>query len=177
MTAPAKRVTVSFTIPSTLHLIAVLALVAGAITAYAMHFALPHDDPYRDTAANIGNLAGFIAVGYCALCIGRRNRSDTADLADITEAAIQAAAERQAGIQSTLEAATTAILLSLREIAEHQSEDRGAVKQLEEAVNAATEAVTEALGAVEALQDCYIAEGQALILPAIEAPHDRTLPM
>lgn len=171
MTAPIKRVTISFTIPPTLHIIAVLALTAGAITAYILHFSLPLDDPYRGTAANIGNLAGFVAVGYTAVCIGRRNRADTADLAHVTESAIEAAAERQAGIQSTLEAATTAILLSLREIAEQQAEDCGAIKRLEEAVNAATEAITAAAGDVVALQDCYLREGQVLVLPATDEQH------
>lgn len=169
MTAPAKRVTISFTVPPTLHLIAVLALTAAAIAAYILHFSLPLDDPYRGTAANVGNLCGFVAVGYCVLCVSRRNRSDTADLTEVTQTAIQAAAERQAGIQSTLEAATTAILLSLREIAEQLAEDRGTIKELDEAIAGAAEAV-------EALQDCYLAEGQILVVPALgDAPRDRAL--
>lgn len=176
MTEPTRHVTISFTIPSALHLIVVVILTAAAIGAYALHFALSLDDPYRETAANIGNLAAFVAVGYCALCLGRRNRSDTADLHDITETAIQAAAERQAGIQSTIEAATAAILLSLREITEQMAEDRGNMKHLEEAVNAATEAIKEAAGDVIALQDCYLHEGQVLVIPAqTDAPHDSAL--
>lgn len=184
--ASTRRVTISFSVPSTVHLIAGLVLAAAAIVAYVLHFTLPLDDPYRNTAASIGNLASFVTVGYCMLCVSRGNRADTAELAESTDAATTAAAKRQEeirsilvaateSIRSTLEAATTAILLSLREIAEQQTDDRGALKQLEEAVNGATEAVAEAIGAVEALQDCYLAEGQALILPAIETPRDRTL--
>jgi hypothetical protein len=177
MTAPSKRVNISFTIPPTLHLVIGAILAAGAAIAYAVHFALPTDDPYRESAAYVGNLAGFVAASYCVWCTSRGGRADTADLTRVTQAAIAAAAERQAGIQSTLEAATTAILLSLREIAEQEAEDRGAMKRLEEAVNGAVEAVKESAGAVEALQDCYLAEGQVLVLPArVEAPGDRALP-
>jgi hypothetical protein len=169
MTAPAKRVTISFTVPSTLHLIVGLLLAASTIAAYAMHLALPPTDHYRETFAYIGNFAGFVTVGYCIWCATRAANSDTADLAEITETAIEAAADRQAGIQATLEAATTAILLALREIAENLAEDHGTIKRLDEAITSAAEAV-------EALQDCYLAEGQALVLPAQRdgTPHKAT---
>lgn len=170
MTAPTRRVTISFTIPSALHLAIGLILAAGAITAYIAHFALPLNDPYRETAANVGNLAGFVAAIYCVWCTSRGTRADTADLTQVTEDAIAAAAERQAGIQSTIEAATTAILVALREIAEQLAEDRGTIKEL-------TDTITEATGAVEALQDCYLAAGQVLVIPAqLEAPRDHALP-
>jgi hypothetical protein len=176
MTAPAKRVTISFTVPSALHLIIGLLLAAGTITAWGMHFALPANDAFRNTAAYVGNFAGFMTVGYCIWCATRRANSDTAGLTEVTEAAIEAAAVRQKGIQSTLEAATTAILLALREIAEQVAEDSGARKRLEDAVDAATEAIQEAAGNVIALQDCYLHAGQLLVIPEqLEVPHDSAL--
>jgi methyl-accepting chemotaxis protein len=172
MTEPIRRVTISFNIPPVLHLLIGAAIAAVAIVAFWVHFALPAEDEYKSTSSSIGILAGCVAAVYMVWCTTQRSRADTAALSEVTEAAIQAAAERQKTLLEAIEHATTSTLGALREVADAVAENHGAIKGLDGAVSEvadvvaeATKAVAEAVGAVEALQDCYLEEGTALVLP------------
>lgn len=158
MTEPTRRVTISFTLPSNVHLIVGAVLAFAAIVAFWVHFTLPAGDEYKATSSSIGNLAGCVAAVYMVWCTTQRTRIDTAELTEVTEAAIQAAAERQAALLAAIDHATTTTIAALREVAEAVAENHGAIKGLDDAVS-------EATGAVEALQNCYLKEGTALVLP------------
>lgn len=174
MHAPIDRthtVTITLTVPTIVHLVIGVIIAAAAVAAFAIHFDLPTAHQYRETASDIGNLLGCTVLAYWLWCTLQQGRVENARLSEIITAAVEEAAEREDRVCAKLDVVMCAMLGALQEVAE-------AVRHNGEHIKGLDDAITEATGAVEALQDCYIAEGTALILPASaerkELPrHDR----
>lgn len=149
MTAP-RRVTITVSIPAAVHLIIGIILAAASAAGFWIHFELPPAHQYRETASDIANLLGCTALAYWLWCVLQRNRSEHANLDQTAREAIATAEARHAQKQGVL-----------AEIVEEVIENRAAIKDLEGRLS-------ELLAAVEALQDCYLSEGQAIALPAEE---------
>jgi hypothetical protein len=181
MTAPpAKQVTVSFSIPAIVHLSVGSAVFIVCVIAFWIHFALPRTHEYKETASDIGNLAGCAVLAYWLWCSYQRGRTETGDLTDVATQAVTEARERE-----------ERILGAMREVSSKIAENRDAIKDVAGAVaESATritaaltetrsagedrqavdlaelkDAIREVVDAIEALQDCYLEEGTALILP------------
>jgi len=173
MHAPIDRthtVTITLTVPTIVHLVIGALIAAAAIAAFAIHFDLPTAHQYRETASDIGNLLGCAVLAYWLWCTLQQGRVENARLSEIITAAVAEAAEREDRVCAKLDVVMCAMLGALQEVAE-------AVRHNGEHIKGLDDAITEATGAVEALQDCYIAEGTALILPSAERKelprHDR----
>lgn len=178
MTEPTtRRVTISFTVPTITHAVigAILAAAAGA--AYWVHFALPGGHAF--TTSGLANLAGCIVLAYWLWCTIERDRTGVVNLDDRTTAAIAEAEAREARLHAKIDESTCAMLTTLREISEAINENRAAIKSMDDAVTAstvaveaATAAVKECIGAIVALQNCYLREGTVLVLPGEDEPAD-----
>lgn len=140
-TVPAR--TISIPVSAAWHAGIGIVLALIAITAFWVHFQLPEANPYKETATEIGLLAGFGALSYWLWCDLQRGRAERLDIDDAVAAAVAAAEAREARL-----------LAVLQEMSEAVCANGTAVKELDGAV-------TENTGAIEALQDCYLEEGQA----------------
>jgi len=174
MTAPidqTHKVTITLTIPAVVHFLIGLGLAAASAAAFWVHFGLPAAHPYRETASDFGNLLGCAVLVYWLWCAYQQGRSENTTLAAAITTAIAEAADREDRVCAKLDIVMESMLGALQEIADEVRGNGEAIKKF-------SDDIAECTGAVEALQDCYIAEGAALILPEIEAPNrtDRALP-
>jgi len=150
MTAPSRRVTISISVPSIVHLGIGAALGITAVTAFVIYFNVPHAAVYRSVFGVCGVVATFAVMTYWLWCVMQRLRADHDDLGDtIAESMAEAAAREDR------------LLAVLQEFGAQVDENTGAIKKLADGIAACT-------GAVEALQDTYFEEGRALVLPADE---------
>ncbi|HEU4681126.1 MAG TPA: hypothetical protein VFS51_05235 [Gemmatimonadales bacterium] len=168
MTQPTKTITIP--VPAALHTITGILLALITITAFWIHFELPAGHPYKGTAMGVCFLAGSTALTYWLWCGQQCTRSATLDVKEAVEETERLAAERE---KRFLEA-TREVLCAVSVLAEEVTDNRGAIKEVTDAVDSVTAAISEVLGAVTALQDCYLAEGKLLLLPD-ETPRDHSL--
>lgn len=187
MTAPAKRVTISFSVPTVLHLAIGTAVLLVCIVAFWVHFALPRTHEYKETASDIGNLAGCAVLAYWLWCSYQRGRGETGDLTDVAEQGVIEAREREERLLGALRDVSTEIAENrdtIKEVAgtvaESATRITTAIGELQTVVEEGKpgeiqeikDAIGEVVDAVEALQDCYLEEGTALILPG-DDEHDK----
>ncbi|THV25964.1 hypothetical protein [Glycomyces paridis] len=134
MTTP-DRVTITIPVPAAVHLAIGVTMTLIGAAAWWVHFALPIGHAYKNTASDIGLLAGFVTLAYWIVCVIRGGRTENRTA--IAEAV--AREERLVG--------------ALRDISGEVAENRTAIKDL-------NDTVADLNGAVEALQDTYLNEGK-----------------
>jgi hypothetical protein len=141
--------TISIPVPAALHTAIGVLLALVTITAFWAHIELPAGHSNKGTAVGVGLLSGCTALTYWLWCGQQCTRAETKDVGEAIVAAEAKAAERE-----------ERLLAVLRECADQLRENGSAIKELKDAVDGNTEAVAEAIGAVEALQDSYTREGK-----------------
>lgn len=137
-----QQKTISIPVPAALHTIVGAIFTLIALAAFWVHLALPNGHTNRSAAAAFGVLAGAAALIYWLWCGQQCNRSETRDVREAIEAAEAKANERETQILAALDKATDQL-----------NENHAVIKEL--------------TGAVEALQDTYLADGRP--------PHDPAL--
>jgi len=153
--------TISIPVPAALHTSIGVLLALVTITALWTHIELPTGHHYKGTAAVVTLLSGFTALTYWLWCGQQCTRAATQEVQETIEEAERMAAEREKRILESVGEALSAMTI----LAEEVTDNRGAIKEATDAVDTATAAIGEVLGAVLALQDCYLTEGKLLILP------------
>lgn len=156
-TRQTQEVTFSISVPSAVHAGIGVGLAAIAIIAFVIHIELPKDSPHRISVATIAAVAAFATMSYWLWCVMQHLRADHVELGEAIAANRAEARQRQESIFE----AFAEIGARLSELSEEIGENRNAIKGLADAVDDNTGKVEESIGAVEALQDCYIDEGQA----------------
>lgn len=133
--------TLTISIPRTAisHALIGLALAALAVGALTLHAHLPGSTPYRGALLAGGVIAGIVAGIYWLWCSLRGVRAAQA----ATLEALQAQEERDRAAAARSSAILNAFEEAHRDHKEHMDK------------------LDELLGAIEALQDCYIDKGRA----------------
>lgn len=170
MTSPER--TISIPVSTATHVVIGCVFALIAITAFWVALQLPAElAHYRGSALTITFIASVGATSYGLLCANHRLKfrvDDNAEaIADARAELRTAKAEIFAKIDS-IDAKLDNIATRLDELGGEVGQNRGAIKEL-------TDAVDEARNSVEALQDCYLKEGQAPAQKEIPAPRERNL--
>jgi len=155
-----NRVTISFAVPAALHIVIGIVLVAAVITAFLVHFELPMDSAYRGATVAAGVIAACGVLAYWQWCALQRARADASEATTILLEAIEEIRTENATRDRDLLAALNSIRDTVAKLAEGDSENPGAMKELKDAVD-------EAIGAVEALQNSYIQRAHAHSKPNV----------
>jgi hypothetical protein len=190
-----RRFTISISVPAAWHFGIGIALAVIAVTAFLIHVELPTGSPYTGDSLAVGIVASGGTLTYWLWCCIQRLRAENRGLAKDAEAAeaaaeqrATAAKEREEQILRTLEDTVS----SLASIAEGLAQNGGSIKELTDAMDEHTRAVTALTdsasdvqkllamlnGNVVALQNAYLTEGRLLLFPETsqeEVPRDIVL--
>jgi septal ring factor EnvC (AmiA/AmiB activator) len=160
-----QRVTISFAVPTALHVVIGIVLAAAVVAAFLVHFELPMDSAYRGATVAAGVIAACGVLAYWQWCALQRARVDAGEATKILLEAIEEIRTENANRDRELLAALNSIRDGLAALAEEITDNRGAIKKLNDAVD-------EAIGAIEALQNSYIRRGHKHATPETR-PKDR----
>lgn len=133
-TTPARTLTISIPRTTLGHALTGIGIAAIAAGAIALHTVTAPGSPYRATLLIVGGLAGCTALAYWLWCTLQQLRAEQA-----ATAAEQEERDRLAAAQAS----------AILEAFEQAHRDH----------KLAAEQRRELIGAVEALQDCYLDEG------------------
>lgn len=166
MSEPEKTIHIPVSAATHVAIGCTIALIA--VTAFWVYTQLPsHQANYRGAAFAIALTAAFGVTSYGLLCANHRLKFHVDDNAEAIEAA---RAELRTAKAQTF-AKIDLLGAKLDTVAARLDEfggELGAIKELADAVD-------EAKLSVEALQDCYLEEGQAPVWKEIPAPRERNL--
>lgn len=160
-----ERVTISFSVPNRRHIIIGAAITAAAIAATVVYLQLPTNHPHANAIVAGALAATGFALAYWLRCFMQHLRDDNEGLSTSIEAS---RAEAQ-GRQETVLDSFDQIGIRLSDLGNDIAENRSAIKEIVDSLNEITIALHAATGAIEALQDCYLEEGQA---PPKEDPEE-----
>lgn len=169
-----KKITISFTIPSPLHLAIGAALTLTALAAFALHYQIPPTSHLSLDTLIAGAVLSCITLAYWLWCCIQGDRGEVRELRkEILKLYAEIIAIRQdaSAHDAHFLAAMEEIGNLLGTLADAVDSDGGSIKGLHNSI-------ADAIGAIEALQDCYTVEGRVLVLPAIESgevPRDTAL--
>jgi hypothetical protein len=170
MSAPEKTIHIPVSAATHVAIGCVIALIA--VTAFWVALQLPAElAHYRFGALTITFVAAVGAISYGLLCANHRLKfhvNDNAHAIDAARAELRTAKAQTFAKVDLLDAKLDRIAARLDELGDDVGQNHGAIKEL-------TDAVDEASNAVEALQDCYLEEGQAPDRKEIPAPRERNL--
>lgn len=181
-----RRVTISISIPSVVHLILGIILAIAAVAAFLIHLDLPRESVYRPTVASAGVIAAFATISYWLWCCIQRSRTETNELHDMIVAAVEEVREHEEASRvrdEAILAALNGIVSTLTELAGDIAANGGGIKELADAMDESTGAVVTLQAAINAaaanvkvLQDLYLREGQVLVFPETsDTPRDIVL--
>lgn len=164
--------TIHIPVSTATHVVIGCTIALIGILAFWVYTQLPsHQANYRGTAFAIALIAAFGVTSYGLLCANHRLKFHVDDNAEAIQGARAELRTAKAEISAKIDLLAPkldTIAARLDELGNEVSENRGAIKEL-------TDAVDEARNSVEALQDCYLEEGQAPVRKEIPAPRERNL--
>lgn len=160
-----ERVTISFHVPKRRHIIIGTSITAAAIAATVIYLQLPTDHPHAIAAIGAGVVAACFALAYWLRCFMQGLHDDHEGLSTSIEAGRAEAQNRQETVLGSFDQ----IGSRLSDLGDEVTQNRSAIKEIVDSLDEIKTALQKSTGAIEALQDCYLEEGQA---PQKEDPPD-----
>lgn len=154
MTTPTER-TISIPVSLVTHVVIGCIIALIALVALFVYFQLPAVHPHRGGALALAIIASAGALSYWLWCASQCLKADVQDNAQ----AIEDARAEIRNVKAETLAKLDTVIGRLDELSEETGGNRGAIKELTDAVDANAAAIAAMTKALNVLRECYLQEG------------------